>query len=401
MDQINGVLQIGTVSDGSFSPITKNEFLEKTTRGIGTTPIIATETTVKKLQDAQDTPELDDNLIGTLVQLNTMQLISEERGRNFTDSDVESFTERVITDCADRATIGVLTDATANFRDELFPEEQGFIIGVYTNNGLVLRNSDEVKFANERCDFVEPTANVTITEVRAALDNGATVLTAENLGLDSNIVPIVSGYVISSDRDTNIQNTLYIQDAISNPTAGIAIDINQPDLYIDYPQGQRIYINLTGLGIDSEDPELHIGIYEEVIESIVAINPESDMIDDIIIRSQDAIVDITPLGVPIAAIENEEIPESILIAIDNLQLDKDEVEGRTFGQGIIKMFNCETKDFIRLSLINDEALFVDDRVPSGQATLEGITLKSNTFGETFILISNKENLNFTEIACVQ
>ncbi len=53
----------------------------------------------------------------------------------------------------------------------------------------------------------------------------------------------VSGRVISSDQAGNIYKSLVLQDA----TAALAFSINQYDLYLKYPVGQEVVVDLTGL----------------------------------------------------------------------------------------------------------------------------------------------------------
>lgn len=53
----------------------------------------------------------------------------------------------------------------------------------------------------------------------------------------------VSGRVISSDQAGNVFKSLVIQDA----TAALAFSINQYDLYLNFPIGQEVVVDLTGL----------------------------------------------------------------------------------------------------------------------------------------------------------
>ncbi len=58
---------------------------------------------------------------------------------------------------------------------------------------------------------------------------------------------VVMGYVVSSDETGNFYQEFYIQDAPSNPTAGIKIVLSNRDNYITYNIGRKIYIKLKDL----------------------------------------------------------------------------------------------------------------------------------------------------------
>lgn len=86
-------------------------------------------------------------------------------------------------------------------------------------------------------------ANTTILELKQAFwkenDNYCVEIPAREDGSHY----IVSGRVISSDRESNVFKCLYIQDE----TAALPISINQYSLYVNNRIGQEIVIDLTGL----------------------------------------------------------------------------------------------------------------------------------------------------------
>lgn len=57
----------------------------------------------------------------------------------------------------------------------------------------------------------------------------------------------IEAYVVSSDESGNFYKSLVVQDAVENPTAGIAISTNATDLYTKYEPGRKIYFRVDGL----------------------------------------------------------------------------------------------------------------------------------------------------------
>jgi Family of unknown function (DUF5689) len=87
---------------------------------------------------------------------------------------------------------------------------------------------------------------------------------------------IVEGVVCANDKSGNIYKKLYIQ----NSTAGIAIDIDQTNLYPVYPVGQKVFIKCKGLYLGHYGGEIQIGdIYNGTIGRI-----SSAKINDLILR---------------------------------------------------------------------------------------------------------------------
>lgn len=87
---------------------------------------------------------------------------------------------------------------------------------------------------------------------------------------------IVDGYVISSDENGNFYKTISFQDAASNPTAGLQIEVDKSSNYADLPVGAHIRIRANGLVIaldrgtyklGSVDPTYAVGRIPQALES--------------------------------------------------------------------------------------------------------------------------------------
>ncbi|MCI2122451.1 MAG: DUF5689 domain-containing protein [Bacteroidales bacterium] len=70
---------------------------------------------------------------------------------------------------------------------------------------------------------------------------------------------VISGIVISSDREGNLYRTLYIEDS----TGGIEVKIGKTGLYNDYPVGMRLYVLCHGLTLGSYGKMVNLGWSDE------------------------------------------------------------------------------------------------------------------------------------------
>jgi hypothetical protein len=68
------------------------------------------------------------------------------------------------------------------------------------------------------------------------------------------------GYVSSTDETGNIYKTIYIQDALQNPTHGFTISVDAVSTYTRYPQGSKIYVKLNGLAVGAYGNLVQLGM---------------------------------------------------------------------------------------------------------------------------------------------
>jgi len=87
-------------------------------------------------------------------------------------------------------------------------------------------------------ELIELSSNTTIAELKAMHTLGA-----EDSEITSDVV--IEGVVVSDDREGNFFESLVIQDA----TGGIALRLEQGDLYTEYPVGRRVFVKAQGLYI--------------------------------------------------------------------------------------------------------------------------------------------------------
>jgi hypothetical protein len=93
---------------------------------------------------------------------------------------------------------------------------------------------------------------------------------------------VISGVVISSDRDGNLYRTLYIQDE----TGGIEIKIGKSGLYNDYPVGMRLYVLCKDLMLGSYGGMVGIGWNDETNDYETAYLDVQRIIDTHIFKGE-------------------------------------------------------------------------------------------------------------------
>ncbi|REC48926.1 DUF5689 domain-containing protein [Chryseobacterium pennipullorum] len=68
------------------------------------------------------------------------------------------------------------------------------------------------------------------------------------------------GYVSSTDETGNIYKTIYVQDALENPTHGFTVSVDAVSTYTRYPQGSKVYIKLNGLAVGTYGGLVQLGV---------------------------------------------------------------------------------------------------------------------------------------------
>ncbi len=126
------------------------------------------------------------------------------------------------------------------------------------------------------------TDDYAIPQISCADKFGATNHTLVDLAALGKVAPtegdkiatdfIVEAYVSSNDESGNIYKTLYIQDAPSNPTQAIEVDIDGGSLYTYFPLGSKVKINAKGLIVQKSNGNVKLGSYDPSY-AVGRINP--------------------------------------------------------------------------------------------------------------------------------
>ena len=94
-------------------------------------------------------------------------------------------------------------------------------------------------------------ANTNIEAVKALNDTDVPLLITENL--------VLEGYVVSSDETGNFFKTMSIQNSLTDPTAGMQIEMDMTNLYTFYPVGSRVVVDLKGLYVAKDRGTYKVG----------------------------------------------------------------------------------------------------------------------------------------------
>ena len=145
----------------------------------------------------------------------------------------------------------------SNFKDQLLPEGKGSVVAIFSNYyedyQLYLRDTDDVKFTQPRCDYSNAlTPTITLSDVKD-MYTGAMV----EFGVSTDY--IVEGYVVSSDISGNFENKIIIQDKVKDPTAGIKMLIDSDAIFEQYEIGDKVFVKLNKLYMTKIDGVLTVG----------------------------------------------------------------------------------------------------------------------------------------------
>ncbi len=96
-------------------------------------------------------------------------------------------------------------------------------------------------------------ANMTILDLKNAYDGQSAKIGylpgSETFDSEGNVTGgkhvVIKGRVVSSDASGNIYKSLVVQDE----TAALAFSLNQSSMYVDYPLGQEVLVDMTGLDL--------------------------------------------------------------------------------------------------------------------------------------------------------
>jgi hypothetical protein len=236
------------------------------------------------------------------------------------------------------------------------------------------------------------TANATIADLLALSPSGDIVQIENDW--------IIEGYVISSDEAGNYYTALVIQDAPSSPTAGIYISLDQRNLYVDFPVGKKVFVNVKGLFIGKDRGLYKLGMtYDSGYGTRIGRIPPSE-VKRRVVASCDAPVQITPTVVTLGDIQaNGNSYLNTLIQIDDIQFRKSELcstyalEGLS---GVSKYLeDCNGNTIIMRN--SGYADFAKASVPAGKGSVTAVLGKyNNTFQ---IYIRDLDDVNFSGARC--
>ena len=200
---------------------------------------------------------------------------------------------------------------------------------------------------------------------------------------------ILEGYVVSSDQSGNFYKELILQNAPENAQRGIALQIDENNLFERFVLGSKIFIQLNGLSVAYQNGIIKLGILKEnSIERLSAFD-----IDQHIFRDSQQ-YDIIPKELTLDEISTESLNQ--LVHLKSLQFDDNLLfpETKTLANetsdnfdGLRALHDCVTNLEIQLST-STFSNFKNYNLPISKVNVEGI-LTRNYENTHYVLKMNR------------
>jgi len=358
-----GSIQIGQVVEGELTRISTFEVDKRIFRSCEIAEVIPKKVSVS---------ELNKELLEMLIEIEDVQFKTSNLGMSYGNIDNTLTVNRVLesfdSNCSLIDELIVRNSGYSKFKNELLPKGKGSVIGVFGNFyddfQLYLRDLNDVKFTDERCEYSNAfSPNITILEVKEMYDGDMV-----EFGIENNY--IIEGFVISSDEHGNFKEKLVIQDAIENPTAGIQVLIKNETIYEGFNIGDKVFIKLDKLYMAENDGVLTVGY--PTGNKITNIK-SSDMGNFIYNSGEN--YEIKPKEISISEVLNKE-HENTLVNVLNVQLIENQL-GKAFANftgsddGIRTLETCG--EITKLGVYtNGDATFVNSLFPKGHGSIIGV-----------------------------
>lgn len=238
-------------------------------------------------------------------------------------------------------------------------------------------------------------ATTTLNSITAGLDN-----------FEENIITfsedlIIEAYVVSSDKSGNFFKELILQDAPENPTTGIALQIDEANLFERFPFGSKILINLNGLSIAYQNGVIELGtIVENSIDALSQF-----LIDEHVFRTGE-ISEIIPIEIEPNTITAQNL--CLFTKLENMQFDASLLEPtpKTLAaefsdsfDGLRPMLNCSSEVEIQLST-SVFANFKQMTLPLNSGSITGVLLRDFDDLHYVLVLNDPTGIEFeNEIRC--
>ncbi|WP_372794094.1 DUF5689 domain-containing protein, partial [Lutibacter sp.] len=351
-----GSIQIGQAVEGELARISAFEVKNHLFRSCEVAEIIPKKVTIS---------ELNETMLEMLIEIENVQFKTNDLGSSFANVEDTETVNRVLenfnSNCNLVDEVIIRNSGFSKFKNQLLPEGKGSVIAVFGNFyddfQLYLRDMDDVKFTEARCDYSNAlTPTITLSEVRDLYEG-----TMVEFGVSNNYV--IEGYVVSSDEDGNFKEKLVIQDAIENPTAGTQILIENDAIFEDYNVGDKVFVKLDRLYMTKNDGILTIGFPNGNKTSKI----DASEISRFIYNSEENF-EIIPADILISDVLNSNY-ENTLVSVLNVQLVENEL-GKAFtfftgdDDGTRTLETCG--ETIKVSVFTSgDATFANELFPEG------------------------------------
>ncbi|WP_407403267.1 DUF5689 domain-containing protein [Chryseobacterium sp.] len=196
------------------------------------------------------------------------------------------------------------------------------------------------------------------------------------------------GYVTSTDESGNIYKTIYIQDALENPTHGFTISVDAVSTYTQFPQGSKIYIKLNGLAVGAYGGVVQLGEKTGTESSATSVSRIKEKnISNHLFRSctiKGIIVPKIMTAAQMVSANDQYI--GCLIQINNAEFDRKVLctQFAPSGTSVDKQIRDASTTTARVVRNSGYAAFAKEKLPSGNGKFVGIYSKYNSTYQMFI-----------------
>lgn len=336
LTQIGGVLYFEADGDqrlGGIEDIFIEDFIIKGKRDQFLTP---TKTTITSLGNGD---------VSTLIELENVQIFGEDIGTPFADA-VNKFSFNLTVEDCNNEVIVLRSSGYSSFADELTPEGNGSLTGVYSVFGetkqIIIRDLDDVMLTGNRCDGSsgggggeDNTETIRVEDLKTTFASGSTSAPSNSS---------IQAIVISDREAENITNrNLVVQDG----NRGIVIRFTDTH---NYNMGDEIRVNVSGLELSEFNGLLQVN---NVPSSRVTRVSDGNEVTPTVLSIADLLADF----------ENY---ESTLVTFEGVTLSND--NQNTYGGGLT--MNDGTGDIVLFTTFY--SAFANTPYPTNEITLTGI-----------------------------
>ena len=342
---------------------------------------------------------LTENDLNTLIRIEDVQFVTGSANALYANSstDPPSSVNNFLEDCNGNEII-VRSSGFSSFADELTPDGKGSItaiLGIFGNDlQLTIRDLEDVELNDTRCGGTGGGGGggqgVTIPEeqVISVADLIARRVADVETVIEEDIY--VSGIVVSSDETGNVFKTIVVQDE----TGGIAILVDQFDLYQTFEIGTSVYVHLQDLFVSDFNGLPQVG-YPPSSEDVKRI-PEN-LVSNVILRGNQGFT-LSPRLTTISQLDASML--NTYVVFSDIEFLENSF-GDTYADGANQqsrnhtMMDCDGNELIlRTSGFAD---FADERIPEGNGTVTGVL---QIFGDTYqIFINFPQDVDFNNDRC--
>ena len=309
--------------------------------------------------------ELNDNQIGTLINIQNLQLNAASICEPFAVAGEN--TDRVLEDC-EKNQILMRNSGFSDFQASILPLENGSITGVLTkfrdDYRLIIRDENDIDFSSERCEGF--TYSCELEEIATSIKTIKQRYLGSSLRIRENIRLKLT--VSSDNASMNIATTnLYGQD----DSGGILLEFNQAH---NLNTGDIIEIGLLNTTLNSMDGLFQISGIS--LDRLISVVPDNEVMPQPITKSE---------------LRNDDLLGT-LIELDNLQFKNVPL----FYEGVHLLTDC---DFEIETRIDQEAVFAREMVDEGRGIITGILIKNDNNPQLHIRNTSDINFKMTRELC--